>query len=465
MSERRHTRRGSRLASWLPVVLVLALLGAGVVAWRTGLDLGPEPDPEREPAAVLPPVAGLEPVPDPGALAEPAPSDAPVDRARLTRALTVLLKDKDLGKDVHALVAPLEGGPAVFTRGSGPATPASTMKLLTCTAALETLGPDHTFTTRVVREGRTVTLVGGGDPLLARKQGDGWPQVADIRTLAARTAEALSGVRRVTLAYDASLFPGNGVDKHWEPDYIPDSTVSPIDALWVDEGQRPDSYVRVTDPARTAGEEFAALLRQRGVKVVGAVRPATVHASAEELAAVDSPPLSQIVEHTLMNSDNEAAEVLGRQVGLAVSKDASFAASAAAVRKTLEGLGVTLGRSQLDDGSGLSRDDEVDPRALLDVLRLAAQRPELSALLSGLPVAGYNGTLGGRFLHVPAGGVGQVRAKTGTLTGVSSLAGVATSRSGEQLVFVLMADRINPLRVLYARATLDRLAATVAAAA
>lgn len=465
MSERRHTRRGSRLAAWLPVVLVLALLGAGVVAWRTGVDLGAEPDPEREPAAVLPPVAGLEPVANPPVLAEPAPVDAGVNRPRLTRALTTLLKDKDLGKDVHALVAPLDGGPALFTRGSGPATPASTLKLLTCAAALETLGPDHTFTTRVVRHGRTVTLVGGGDPLLARKQGDGWPQVADLRTLAARTAQALSGVRRVSLAYDASLFPGDGADKHWEPDYIPESTVSPIDALWVDEGRRSDSYLRVTDPAQTAADEFAALLRKRGITLQGKVAAATAGPSAEEIASVESPPLSQIVEHTLMTSDNEAAEVLGRQVGLAVSDDASFAASAAAVRKTLDRLGVTLGRTQTFDGSGLARDDDVDPRALLDVLRLAADRPELSSLLTGLPVAGYNGTLDGRFLDVPAGGVGQVRAKTGTLTGVSSLAGVATSRSGEQLVFVLMADRINPLRVLYARATLDRLAATIAAAA
>jgi len=436
-----------------------------VVAWRTGVDLGPEPDPEREPAAVLPPVAGLQPVADPGALAEPAPEGAGVNRSRLTRALDKLLRDKDLGKDVHALVAPLAGGPAVFQRGTGPATPASTLKLLTCTAALETLGPDHTFTTRVVRQGRTITLIGGGDPLLARRQGDGWPHVADLRTLAAQTARALSGVRRVTLRYDASLFPGNGADKHWEPDYIPDSTVSPIDALWVDEGRRPNSFFRVTDPAGTAGQEFGALLRKNGIKVVGAVKPGRARASAGELTAVESPPLSQIVEHTLMTSDNEAAEVLGRQVGIAVGNDASFSASADAVRKTLSGLGVPLGRSRTFDGSGLARGDDVDPRALLDVLRLAAERPELSSLLSGLPVAGYNGTLGGRFLDVPAGGVGQVRAKTGTLTGVSSLAGVATSRSGEQLAFVLMADKIDPARVLYARATLDRLAATVAAAA
>ena len=358
-----------------------------------------------------------------------------------------------------------EGGAPFFTLGRGPATPASTLKLLTCAAALDALGPDHAFTTRVVRQGRTVTLVGGGDPLLARTPSDGWPQVADLRTLANQTARALDGVRRVSLAYDASLFPGNGVDPHWEADYVPTSTVSPIDALWVDEGRRPDSYFRETDPARTAGEEFATLLRARGIKVDAKVRERKAPASAQELTSVESPPLSQVVEHTLMTSDNEAAEVLGRQVGLAVRGDASFSASAGSVRQTLDGLGVRLGATRIYDGSGLARDDDVDPRALLDVLRLAAERPELRSLLTGLPVAGYNGTLGGRFVDVPAGGVGQVRAKTGTLRGVSSLAGVATSRSGEQLVFVLMADRIDPVRVLYARAALDRLAATVAAAA
>jgi D-alanyl-D-alanine carboxypeptidase/D-alanyl-D-alanine-endopeptidase (penicillin-binding protein 4) len=465
VSEARHPGRGSRLFRWLPVLLVLVLLGAAVAAWRLDLDLGPEPDPQREPAAVLPPVAGLQPVADPPVLAEPAPQDAPVARARLTRALDRLLKDPDLGKDVHALVAPLDGGAPVYQRGTGPATPASTLKLLTCAAALEDLGADHTFTTRVVRSGHTVTIVGGGDPLLARKPSDGWPDVADLRTLAADTARALSSVRRVRLAYDASLFPGNGVDPHWEADYVPDSTVSPIDALWVDEGRRPDSYFRVEDPARTAAEEFAALLRKRGVEVEGTVSQRRAASTATELASAESPPLSQIVEHTLMTSDNEAAEVLARHVGIAVRGDASFSASAGAVAQSLDGLGVTLGRSDMYDGSGLARDDDIDPRALLDVLRLAAERPELRSLLTGLPVAGYNGTLGGRFLDVPAGGVGQVRAKTGTLNGVSSLAGVATSRTGEQLVFVLMADKIDPLRVLYARATLDRLAATVAAAA
>ena len=270
MSEARHTdrvRRGSRLFLWLPIAVVLVLLATGVAAWRTGIDLSPAPDPQREPAAVPPPVPGLEPVADPPVLAEAAPMHASVDRARLTRALTKLLKDRDLGKDVHVLVAPLAGGAPLFRRGSGPATPASTLKLLTCTAALEALGPDHTFTTRVVRTGATVTLVGGGDPLLARKQDDGWPQVADLRTLAARTAQSLSGVRRVKLAYDASLFPGNGADQHWEPDYLPDSIVSPIDALWVDEGRQAGSFFRVQDPARTAADEFAALLRKRGINV------------------------------------------------------------------------------------------------------------------------------------------------------------------------------------------------------
>ena len=164
-------------------------------------------------------------------------------------------------------------------------------------------------------------------------------------------------------------------------------------------------------------------------------------------------------------SDNEAAEVLARHVGLAVSGEGSFEAGTAAVLQTLRGLGVAVDDARVYDGSGLSRENRLSPETLLDVLRVALEprHPELDATLTGLPVAGFTGSLTVRFVDAPEAGRGLVRAKTGTLTGVSSLAGTVTDQDGTTMVFALMADRVRLPNTLYARDALDDAAAALAA--
>src|SRR5207249_12149526 len=114
--------------------------------------------------------------------------------------------------------------------------------------------------------------------------------------------------------------------------------------------------------------------------------------------------------------------------------------------------------------SGLSRRDRVPAAVLAEVLALdtAPGHPELRAAVTGLPVAGFSGTLGGRFGNGSAAqAAGVIRAKTGTLTGVSSLAGMATDADGRVLVFAFMTEDATDTAA--ARAGLDRLAAAVAA--
>jgi D-alanyl-D-alanine carboxypeptidase/D-alanyl-D-alanine-endopeptidase (penicillin-binding protein 4) len=448
------------------VVLVLGLLASAGVAYR--LDDGDHPDPSDDPAAVAPPAGLVLP-----ALSAPAPVAEPaqgglLDPAKVRRAVAPLLRDDDLGPDVLATISGLDGT-LLYSSGMGTATPASTLKLLTATAALETLGPDHTFATTVVadRPGRIV-LVGGGDPLLASKPGGhaAYPHPGDIVTLAKATAQALqsSGRTRVRLGYDTSLFSGPDVNPHWPSTYVPEGVVSPISPLWIDEGRPATGAGRVPDPALAAATAFAAALDQAGVEVVGAPERHRAAPDAAELARVTSPPLSQIVEHTLEFSDNEAAEVLLRQVGLATGDEGSFAAGVTGVRDILETLGVPMDGARLYDGSGLSRDDLVDPDTLSSVLRTAAAagHPELRAVISGLPVAGFNGSLADRFEDA-AQGRGIVRAKTGTLSGVSGLAGTVTDRDGRPIVFALLADRIDLVDTLGARDALDAVATALAA--
>lgn len=462
----------------LPVLLLAAV--AGSVQWRPELAgdlmdrtpaLAPPPAPVPAATPTVPVAGPPSPVADPRGLDETGTPDP----ARVRRALAAGLRDPDLGGHVVVRVAALAGGAPVFTTGRSPVTPASTTKLLTATAVLSRLGPDHVFTTRVVAGDRPdrIVLVGGGDPLLlsgpqsaAKRPGDSSP-LADVGALARATADALraAGVRRVHVDYDTTLFTGPRAAPSWESDYLPDDVVSPITALWVDEGRGPDGYERVANPPAYAARVFAAALAERGVRVVGRPVARAAREGAGSLAEVHSPPLGQIVERMIEVSDNEAAEVLAHHVGLAVEGAGSFAGGARGVEETLRELGIPLAGLVLHDGSGLSRANRLDPRTVVEALRVAAapDLPELRAVVTGLPVAAFTGSLSDRFAEGSPAGRGMVRAKTGTLTGVSALAGLVTARDGTTMVFVLAADRIEAADGLDAQTTLDRLAAALAA--
>jgi len=358
--------------------------------------------------------------------------------------------------------------------------PASTTKLVTAVAALAALGPDTRFATTVVHGAgpRDVVLVGGGDPYLMSKpvppaeQASVYPARADILTLARATVRRLHeqrpGLRRIRLQYDDSLFSGPTNNPRWRKDYVPDDIVTPITALWVDRGLEPNGYGRSDDPSYAAATAFAAALtkvgRASGITVEGQPVPAVATADAVQIADVEGPPVYQIVERLLDVSDNETAEVLAHHVGRAVSGDGSFIGGAAGVLATLQGLGVDTTGDVLDDGSGLSRHNRLSPTTLVQVLQVAA-RPDqrnLRSVLTGLPVAGFTGSLADRFESADRAALGDVRAKTGTLTGVSSLAGVVTGRDGSRMVFVLAADRTGANSALDVEAGLDRLAAALA---
>jgi serine-type D-Ala-D-Ala carboxypeptidase/endopeptidase (penicillin-binding protein 4) len=472
-------RHAGRLLRRLTASLVvLVLLIAGTVYW---FDLGPRwfgfdyPSPVEEPAKVPPP-AGLT-LPEAArapAVAEPE-TEAPADPDAVRRALTPLLRARKLlGPDVAVAVMDLSDGEVVHRAGPARVVPASTMKLLTATAALERLGGDHRFRTTVVTGAgrRGIVLVGGGDPFLARSpvtDEDTYPARADIATLARATARALHDLGRteVRLGYDASLFTGPSVSPNWQQSYVPDNVVSPISALWVDEGRQPGSYVRSADPAAAAAQAFASALERRGVKVKGTPSPERADPEATELAAVESAPLAQIVQRVLEVSDNEGAEVLARQAALAAGEPGSFAGAARAVAGSLDALGISTNGDRILDGSGLSRRDRLHPQTLLGVIRAAADpdHPDLRTVLSSMPVAGFTGSLASRFDTGAPAGLGAVHAKTGTLTeaGVHGLAGTVTTVDDAVLAFVVIADEVPVPKALDARQRIDEAAAALAA--
>jgi serine-type D-Ala-D-Ala carboxypeptidase/endopeptidase (penicillin-binding protein 4) len=385
--------------------------------------------------------------------------------AGLSAMLGAALPSADTGPGVGIEVADAQTGRVLYQdNASALATPASTTKLMTAVATLAVLGPDARFTTAVRQQQGTIVLVGGGDPTLAVNQypSSAYPQPATLAALAASAARALRAQGRdsVRLGYDASLYRGPELAPGWTDGDVTTGNVTPIVALEADQGRlTPDGALqdsddpvnysaRTTDPAGLTAAAFARLLAGDGISVTGTPAPATVSASSTPLASVTSPTVAAIAEQMLLESNNVIAENLARHVAIALGMPATFSGAAGAVMTEARRLGVTT-PIQLVDGSGLSPDDGIAPETLVRVLELAASRPQLRAAVTGLPVAGFVGTLssgdsdfGG--IGGLAGGSarGVVRAKTGNLSTVAALAGLAYDRNGRLLIFAIMAPQV-----------------------
>ncbi|MFI1191132.1 D-alanyl-D-alanine carboxypeptidase/D-alanyl-D-alanine-endopeptidase [Streptomyces californicus] len=374
-----------------------------------------------------------------------APGKAAQDPAGLRAALTPLVDAPGLGNKLAASVVDTATGEQLYGHGATtPMTPASTIKIATTTAALSVLGPDHRIATTAALspDSRTLTLVGGGDPTLTG---------ADLRALADEAADALRGdgedgddggksAGRVRLTYDVSRYTGPELHP-----ISPNENIAPVTALMIDEGRLDGSdrgpADRTDDPAGDAARAFAKALEKAGVEVAGAPRGARAADRARTVATHRSAPLSALAERTLTNSDNDLAEALARQTAIAKGEKASFAGARRAVTNELKKLQVPVAGAHFADGSGLDRRDRVTPALLTALLARAADpdRPGLRPVLTGLPIAGFSGTLDGRYER-DAAGTGLVRAKTGTLQGVNSLAGTVVDRQGRLLAFAFLAS-------------------------
>ncbi|MEO3972290.1 D-alanyl-D-alanine carboxypeptidase/D-alanyl-D-alanine-endopeptidase [Streptomyces sp. CAU 1734] len=441
-------------------------LAAGAVAaagpWESGQRLAerewaaaqrPEGTDQRVPGRKRPAPAPSAPAVLAGLGAAPATAPADAKPAGPGAGLAKLIKDPGLGPLRTASVVEVATGRTLYAREAGKAMPpASTIKIATAVAALTALGPDHRIPTTVVAAGRRITLVGGGDASLDR---------AALRALADRTARALRarGADSVRLAYDTSLHRGNPL----HPIGM-NGNLAPVVALMVDEGREdPDSTgygARSDDPAGDAARLFAKLLGERGVQITASPAPGRPAPGSRPLAVVRSAPLSALVERMLTDSDNDLAEALARQTARASGEEMSFAGAGRAVREQLARLKMPLAGSRFADGSGLNRKDRVSAGLLTALLTRAASpdHPGLRPVLTGLPVAGFSGTLRDRYPG-SSPGAGLVRAKTGTLTGVNSLSGTVVASDGRLLAFAFLAGD-TPSRDA-AQSALDRLAASL----
>ncbi|EHY89244.1 D-alanyl-D-alanine carboxypeptidase, serine-type, PBP4 family [Saccharomonospora azurea NA-128] len=387
-------------------------------------------------------------------------------------AIDGLASDSDLG-ELHGSVVDPATGQVLWERGADtPATPASTTKVLVSAAALLALDHDMRLPTRVVEgaEPGTVVLVGGGDVTLSSLppgEESIFPGAAHLDDLVAQVKEATGGaVERVEL--DLSAYTGPETGAGWAPDDVPSTFMVKVQPAMLDGGRtdpKNKASMGQSDPAGNLAEEFAERL---GAEVGGETKAPE---NATVLGEVWSAPVDELVRHTLVESDNLLGEVLARQVAAAEDREGSFDGGAAATLDVLRRHGVDVSDVVLHDGSGLSPRNSVPASTLTQVIQLAAadddggvkQLDEVTAklrpLLIGMPVAGGSGTLAPRYdEEASESGRGWVRAKTGTLSGVHTLAGVVLTEDDRVLAFALMSDGKDQNK---ARAALDRIAAAL----
>ncbi len=320
-----------------------------------------------------------------------------------------------------------------------PVVPASTQKLLTSTALLALLGPNFRYDTKVVATAPPVNgtldrlwLVGSGDPVLSTAAFAADLQLSpetrgDVTTSmeALATSIVAAGVHSVPggVIGDDSRYDQQRYVPSWPPSYRTDPQVGPLGALTVNQGYQivNGAVTPVADPALFAAQVLTLLLVERGVQVGPPDAHLAAPPGATTIASVESPTLHDIIGSVLRSSDNLGAELFAKEIGYRTAGQGTTTAGVQGVLSILAKLGVPTAGVSLVDGSGLDHDNHVTCQALAAVVNLAAT-PRFTTILDGLPVAGEDGTLAEQLANTQL--AGKLRAKTGTLDGVSALAGL-----------------------------------------
>ena len=388
--------------------------------------------------ATTQPPATLEPASEPTQEPTEEPTEEPV-QCSVTEA-----EDAEDILNLQAQVVNAATGEVLFDRGSQtPARTASVMKLLTAAAALESLGPDYQITTRVyvsAEDPSVLYLVGAGDVTLSRT-GAGVSSVyrnaPKLSDLVKQIEKELAEQSFSRIVLDSSLFgvPEGEYQDVWDRRGLTDGYMSYVSALQVD-GDRDNPAIlsspRSTDPVTRAGEWFQEALGTAAE--LATLEVGIAPADAVEVASVKSAPMSTWIDYMLQVSDNTLAEAMARLVSLDVGMDGSFKSLTAAYQKALANTDLDLAEIKIEDGSGLSRYNQVAPATINQLLMLIDEGYGDFALIdAGMPVSGTPGSLSSRFLDV----VGKVVAKTGWIRTGYSLAGFLYPEDGSKLLFTI----------------------------
>ena len=341
--------------------------------------------------------------------------------------------------------------------------PASLTKLYTAASSAITLDPDARFMTKVKYLDNNVYLIGGADPQLGTESN---PTQADLADLAKETAQKLKefNVFEVNVFVDDSILGPLQRPADWENNYFQSSEIHLISALNLDNPRAPGQAP--VDPSITTGQTFALYLIKNNIKVNGLVFRKTVPKDAFELSTQYSKSVSQIIEDTLMISNNQDAEIIARVSSLIAENDPSTNGATELVLKDVEKLGISSVDNVITDASGLSRTNKISPSDFSELIYKSIKNPEVItvnkgetsrfmitpntaiapdpwSVFTGLPTGHGLGTMKKRFEDNGSAGRGVVRAKTGSLNRVITLAGNVTTKDNVFLSFALLVNRVE----------------------
>ena len=321
--------------------------------------------------------------------------------------------------------------------------PASSTKLITAAVALEILKPSFTFQTDVYGAVdptglvQDLYLVGGGDPVIVRNE---YPATEKYQTTSGTSLEQLAdsvvaaGVTRIAgsiVGVDSRYDEARFVDA-W-PSSFRFTEAGPLGALVVDDGVVLGQPLKPDDPAIAAAVELQNVLGARGVITSGAPRHELLPSGLQLLTSIRSAPLSQIVQEMLVNSDNNTAELLLKEIGFASKGMGSTQSGLDVVREQLIKWNLPPNVIMLD-GSGLASENRISCEVFMTILKdFSSMFPDLMA------IAGESGTIRDSFLGSSV--AGELRAKTGTLNGVKALVGYLPISNADPLSFSLLMNK------------------------
>ncbi|WP_390354757.1 D-alanyl-D-alanine carboxypeptidase/D-alanyl-D-alanine-endopeptidase [Virgibacillus halophilus] len=393
--------------------------------------------------------------------------------------------------------------------------PASNMKLLTGSAALDVLGPDYRFKTEVLSDGKVrgkvlqgnIYLRGKGDPTLMKEDLDKFAKVLrkqgiqkihgdliadDTRYDDIRYSQDLNWsdesnyvgaqVSALTLSpnedYDAgtvivdvnpakrtgskptvSLTPktdyvkiinkaktvGKNEAKHISIEREHGTNNIVVSGQIPAEASSSRAWVAVWEPTGYALDVFKKSLQAQGIKQIGnsKIRSGKTPKHAKKLTDKRSMPLADLYIPFMKLSNNGHAEVLIKEMGKVVRHDGSWDAGLDVLQDKLQEFGLNTDTIMLRDGSGMSHKDMIPASELTKLLYVIQDQKWFPAFEKALPVAGESDRLvGGTLRNRMTGDAtkGNVKAKTGSITGVSTLSGYVTSKDGEKLTFSILTN-------------------------
>ncbi len=439
-----------------------------------------------------------------------------MDTSALARRIDTAIDTSSFLKtaNVGVLVSDLDGHVLYSRNGEKLFTPASTAKVFTAVASLHYLGSEYRFETHLYTDAsKNLYLKGFGDPSFSTgdlytiavhfaqmgvrkvndivvddsyydtlRWGHGWMWDDDPYPFMARLSalsldwniiEVTVRPTRVGKPPVVTIYPPSRFIKVKNEAVTTDTgrTRIMVDRVFMDNENwvivsgaiRKDSkevvrYRNIENPTLHVGYVFASMLKELGIKVSGRVRRDTVPETANLIYVHRSKPLFEIVADMLKASNNQKAEMLLKAVGAAVDSPPGTAAKGIVAVKSLladEVLGADTLQFRLVDGSGLSRYDLISPQLHVALLRWAfCNRGLMPEFLTAMPVGGVDGTLERRMVWDSGGR--HVRAKTGTMSGVSALTGYVWPDGKKPLVFsILMNNFVGSAR--YAQAIQDEI--------